>query len=143
MNSARNVNFKSIPCNDMLRVFMVSGTHLWPLKMPPIVIDASYTPVRCLQPPRVMNLKLWLQFLQFLLANVFSHKISSGENIRKSSALGSPKSETVRFEKKHFCHFELQYLLIDDKNDFFSVIKNNDLTKLRYDEIFFLRIGYP
>ena len=31
--------------------------------------------------PRVMNMKLWLQVLQFLLADVFSHKTPSEEKI--------------------------------------------------------------
>ena len=39
---ARIVNFISISCNGILKVFMVSGTHLWPSKMPRIAIDVPH-----------------------------------------------------------------------------------------------------
>ena len=39
---ARNVNFISVPCNNLSRVFLEAGTHLWPLKMPRIAIDAPH-----------------------------------------------------------------------------------------------------
>ena len=43
-----------------------------------------------------MNSKLWLQFLQFLIAKVISQRMSSGENIIISCTLGDSQSETVR-----------------------------------------------
>ena len=63
-------------------------------------------------PLGVMNLKLWLQFLLFLIADVFSYKISSGEKSQEKLCPGGPQSGTLRFGKKYFCHFELQYHLI-------------------------------
>ena len=39
---ARNVYFISITCNDLLRVFLESGTYLWPTKMTWITIDAQH-----------------------------------------------------------------------------------------------------
>ena len=47
----------------------------------PYCFAPLHTPVRCLQPPLVMNLKLWLQFFQSLIAEVFSHKIPAGGKV--------------------------------------------------------------
>ena len=42
-------------------------------------------------PPRVMNSKLWLQFLQCLIAEIFSQKNLEGKNLRRRCSLGVPK----------------------------------------------------
>ena len=69
----------------------------------------------------VMNLKFWLQFLLFLIADVFSHKISSGEEISgKAVPCGGTKSETVRFEKNTFVTLNCNISwFLNDKNIFF------------------------
>ena len=91
--------------NTYLRDLCSIGQELGPLGLAQTSRSDAYNP------PRVM--KLWLQILQFLIADVFSHKISSGEKISgKAVPWGGPQSEAVRLEKKYSCHFELKYLLI-------------------------------
>ena len=49
--------------------------------------------------PRVMNSQLWLQFM---IAEFFSHIYLWRRNLRISCTLWGPQSETVRFEKNPF-----------------------------------------
>ena len=47
--------------------------------------------------------------LLYLKVEVFSRKVFFSENRMKNFSLWGPHSETVRFEKNHFCHYELPY----------------------------------